>query len=161
MLTYAQILLAAYGVLLIAGGIIGKLRADSTPSLVAGSLCGLASFYALWLTFTNPILGLLIGTMLSLLLIGIFHRAGSHPKRASLRRFARVSTSLTDTPGLRWGHRYHKGRPCASRGRPLLVPRPLIAPDIRPDPYPVATSTERFRGQIASAMPPRMMAAPR
>ena len=72
MLTYAQILLAAYGVLLIAGGIIGKLRADSTPSLVAGSLCGLASFYALWLTFTNPILGLLIGTMLSLLLIGIF-----------------------------------------------------------------------------------------
>lgn len=72
MIQTAQIVLGVYGILLLAGGIIGKIRADSTPSLVAGGLCGFASLYALWLTYTSPVLGLLIGTMLSLLLTGIF-----------------------------------------------------------------------------------------
>ena len=72
MIEIAQILLGAYGILLLVGGIVGKVKADSTPSLVAGGLSGLASLYALWLTLSNPVLGLLIGIMLSLLLTGIF-----------------------------------------------------------------------------------------
>ena len=72
MVDLAQYILGIYGILLLAGGIVGKLRADSTPSLVAGGPCGLAAFYALWLTLTDPLQGLLIGIMLSLLLTGIF-----------------------------------------------------------------------------------------
>jgi uncharacterized membrane protein (UPF0136 family) len=72
MIQTAQIVLGVYGILLLAGGLIGKVRADSTPSLVAGGLCGMASFYALWLTLSSPVLGLLVGIMLALLLTGIF-----------------------------------------------------------------------------------------
>ena len=72
MIETAQTVLGAYGILLLGGGIVGKIRADSTPSLVAGGLCGLVSLYALWLTQSSPMLGILIGIMLSLLLTGIF-----------------------------------------------------------------------------------------
>ncbi len=71
MLQLAQTVLALYGLLLIAGGIMGKLKSDSSVSLAAGGISGLVALYAFWTGRTDPATGLLIGLMLSLLLTGI------------------------------------------------------------------------------------------
>ncbi len=71
MLQLAQTVLALYGLLLIAGGLMGKLKSDSSISLLAGGLSGLVALYAFWIGRTDPATGLLIGLMLSLLLTGI------------------------------------------------------------------------------------------
>ena len=71
MLQLAQTVLALYGILLIAGGVMGKLKSDSSVSLAAGGISGLVALYAYWTGLTDPATGLLIGLMLSLLLTGI------------------------------------------------------------------------------------------
>lgn len=71
MLQLAQTVLALYGILLIAGGVMGKLKSDSSVSLAAGGISGLVALYACWTGLTDPATGLLIGLMLSLLLTGI------------------------------------------------------------------------------------------
>jgi uncharacterized membrane protein (UPF0136 family) len=71
MLQLAQTVLALYGLLLIAGGIMGKFKSDSSVSLYAGGISGLVALYAYWTGRTDPATGLLIGLMLSLLLTGI------------------------------------------------------------------------------------------
>jgi uncharacterized membrane protein (UPF0136 family) len=68
----AQTVLGLYGLLLIVGGIMGKVRSGSTISLVTGGVFGIAALYAAWLSIENPAQGLLIGAMLALLLTGVF-----------------------------------------------------------------------------------------
>ena len=43
MLLLGQVILVVYGALLIVGGVMGKVKAGSSVSLVAGSLAGAAS----------------------------------------------------------------------------------------------------------------------
>ena len=83
MLQLAQTVLALYGVLLIAGSVMGKLKSDSSVSLAAGGISGLVALYAYWTGRTDPATGLLIGLMLSLLLTGV-----------SLSRFIRTRTLM-------------------------------------------------------------------
>ena len=71
MLQVGQIVLGVYGAVLIAGGIVGKVKAGSTVSLVVGGICGVVCFYGLWLSSSDPAAGLLIGGFLAMLLTGI------------------------------------------------------------------------------------------
>ena len=43
MIEIAQVVLAIYGILLIVGGIIGKMKSGSSASLFAGAICGIAA----------------------------------------------------------------------------------------------------------------------
>ena len=72
MLLAGQVILGVYGILLILGGVMGQVKSGSTVSLAAGGLCGLASLFALWVSLSDPAQGFLIGTMLALLLTGVF-----------------------------------------------------------------------------------------
>jgi len=72
MLLAAQVALAIYGALLIVGGILGKVRGNSTVSLVAGTVTGVASWTGFWRSLNDPADGLMIGGMLALLMSGIF-----------------------------------------------------------------------------------------
>ncbi len=71
MLQVGQIVLGVYGVLLIAGGVLGKVKAGSTVSLAAGGICGVVCLYCLWLSTSDPAVGLLIGGFVAMLLTGI------------------------------------------------------------------------------------------
>ena len=72
MLLFGQVILVVYGALLIVGGVMGKVKAGSSVSMVAGSLAGAASLAGYVISFGNPDLGLMIGGMLALLLSGVF-----------------------------------------------------------------------------------------
>lgn len=72
MVDAGQTILGVYALLLILGGIVGKLRSGSTVSLVAGGLCGLAELFALSISLTDPAQGFLMGGMLAVLLTGVF-----------------------------------------------------------------------------------------
>jgi uncharacterized membrane protein (UPF0136 family) len=61
-----------YGLLLIVGGVMGKVKSGSTVSMVAGCLSGAAALAGYVVSFNNPDLGILIGGMLGLLLSGVF-----------------------------------------------------------------------------------------
>jgi len=72
MLELSRILLGTYGILLIVGGVMGKVKTGSTVSAIAGTASGIAALIAFWVSRTDPAQGLLIGLMVSLLLTGIF-----------------------------------------------------------------------------------------
>ena len=72
MLEAGQIILGIYALVLILGGIMGKLKAGSTVSLIAGGLSGLATLFALWASLSDPAQGFMIGGMLAVLLTGVF-----------------------------------------------------------------------------------------
>ena len=72
MVDAGQTILGVYALLLLLGGIIGKLKSGSTVSLVAGGLCGLAELFALKISMADPAQGFLMGGMLAVLLTGIF-----------------------------------------------------------------------------------------
>lgn len=72
MLELAKIVLGVYGLLLIVGGITGKVKTGSTVSVIAGTASGIAALIAFWVSRTDPAQGLLIGMMVSLLLTGVF-----------------------------------------------------------------------------------------
>jgi uncharacterized membrane protein (UPF0136 family) len=72
MLEIAKIVLGVYGLLLIIGGIMGKVKTGSTVSVIAGTASGFAALIAFWVSRTDPGQGLLIGLMVSLLLTGVF-----------------------------------------------------------------------------------------
>jgi uncharacterized membrane protein (UPF0136 family) len=61
-----------FGLLTIAGGVIGCVKAGSTASLVAGSVSGLLLLAAGFLLPARPTAALLLGGIVSLLLIGYF-----------------------------------------------------------------------------------------
>ena len=61
-----------FGVLTIAGGIVGYVKAGSTASLIAGSITGILLLVAAFLLPTHQLVGLILALIVSLLLAGQF-----------------------------------------------------------------------------------------
>ena len=72
MLVPTKIYFIVFGLLTIAGGIMGYVKAGSNASLIAGSLSGLLLLLAAFLLPNRASLGLALGGIVSLLLIGYF-----------------------------------------------------------------------------------------
>ena len=72
MIQMAQVALVVYGVLLILGGVMGKVKGNSSASLVAGGLTGVAALIGYWKSLEDPMMGFMIGAMVGLMLTGIF-----------------------------------------------------------------------------------------
>jgi uncharacterized membrane protein (UPF0136 family) len=67
-----KIYFIVFGVLTIAGGIIGYVKANSVPSIVAGSITGILLVAAAFLLSDYQVAGLALGLIVSLLLAGQF-----------------------------------------------------------------------------------------
>jgi uncharacterized membrane protein (UPF0136 family) len=67
-----KIYFIVFGLLTIAGGIMGYVKAGSTASLIAGSISGLLLLLAAFLLPNHVLIGLALGGIVSLLLIGYF-----------------------------------------------------------------------------------------
>ena len=61
-----------FGLLTLAGGVMGYVKADSTVSLISGLICGVLLFVAAFLLRGQAMAGLMIGGLVSLLLAGYF-----------------------------------------------------------------------------------------
>ncbi len=72
MIGAAKIYFIVFGLLTIAGGLIGFIKAGSTPSLVAGSLTGIFLLVAAFILPTHVVAGLIMAILVSLLLAGQF-----------------------------------------------------------------------------------------
>lgn len=68
----AKIYFIIFGILTIAGGIVGFVKAGSTASLIAGSISGVLLLIAAFLLPTNQLAGLLLALIVSLFLAGYF-----------------------------------------------------------------------------------------
>jgi uncharacterized membrane protein (UPF0136 family) len=68
----AKLYFIVFGLLTIVGGVIGFVKAGSTPSLVAGSISGILLLVAAFLMPSQPTVGLAVGAITSLLLAGKF-----------------------------------------------------------------------------------------
>jgi uncharacterized membrane protein (UPF0136 family) len=68
----AKIYLIIFGVLTIAGGIVGFVKAGSTPSLIAGSITGILLLIAAFLLPDHQLAGLTIALIVSILLAAQF-----------------------------------------------------------------------------------------
>lgn len=83
MQTIAIAIGAGYGVLSLAGGIMGYVKAKSRASLIAGGISGLLLIGGAALAASNPALGLTIIAVISAALVGRFAksalRKGSSP----------------------------------------------------------------------------------
>ena len=71
MVQIAQGALVLYGLLLIAGGAMGKAKGSSV-SLAAGGISGLVALFAYYQSLSDPETGFLLGGLLGLLLTGVF-----------------------------------------------------------------------------------------
>jgi uncharacterized membrane protein (UPF0136 family) len=67
-----KIYFIVFGLLTIAGGVMGYVKAGSTISLIAGAISGLLILVAAFLLPGNAVAGLALGGIVSLLLIGYF-----------------------------------------------------------------------------------------
>lgn len=72
MLTFAKVYYLVFAVLTAAGGIYGYIKAQSTPSLIAGVVSGLLLAAAGSLVPQKPTAGLVMGLIVSVLLLGKF-----------------------------------------------------------------------------------------
>src|SRR6266571_282554 len=72
MLTPAKIYFIVFGVLTIAGGIIGYVKAGSLPSIIAGSITGVLLLIAAFLLPEHRAIGLATALVISLLLAAQF-----------------------------------------------------------------------------------------
>ncbi len=72
MIEIAQVVLAIYGILLIVGGIVGKIKSGSSASLFAGAISGIVALVGFWQSLSDPAAGFLTGGLVGLLLTGIF-----------------------------------------------------------------------------------------
>ena len=72
MLGPAKIYFILFGLLTIAGGIIGYVSKGSMPSIIAGSVSGLALVAAAFLLPNNAVAGLVLAGLVSILLAGRF-----------------------------------------------------------------------------------------
>jgi len=81
MLELARIYLFVFGVLTIAGGVMGFVKAKSRPSLIAGSISGIALVAAGWLLASNVTTGLALGFVISLALAARFGNAYRQTKK--------------------------------------------------------------------------------
>jgi uncharacterized membrane protein (UPF0136 family) len=68
----AKIYFIVFGILTIAGGVIGYVRAGSMPSIIAGSISGILLLVAAFLLPDHRVAGLATGLIISLLLAGQF-----------------------------------------------------------------------------------------
>jgi uncharacterized membrane protein (UPF0136 family) len=68
----AKIYFIVFGLLTIAGGVMGYVRAQSNASLIAGLFSGLLLLLAAFLLPGQATTGILLGGIVSLLLIGYF-----------------------------------------------------------------------------------------
>src|SRR5438477_9889008 len=68
----AKIYFIIFGILTIAGGIIGYVKAGSTVSIIAGSISGLLLLLAAWLMPEHQAAGLIVALVVSLLLAAQF-----------------------------------------------------------------------------------------
>jgi len=72
MLGPAKIYFIIFGVLTIAGGVIGYVSKGSVPSIVAGAICGILLLVSAFLMPNHLVAGLAIAAIISLLLAGQF-----------------------------------------------------------------------------------------
>jgi uncharacterized membrane protein (UPF0136 family) len=72
MFSPTKIYFIIFGILTIAGGVIGYVKAGSTASIIAGSISGLLLLVAAFLLPGQLLAGLTIGVVVSLLLAGRF-----------------------------------------------------------------------------------------
>ena len=72
MLGPAKIYFIIFGLLTIAGGIMGYVSKGSVPSIIAGSVSGVLLVLAAFLLPGNAVAGLLLAAVVSLLLAGRF-----------------------------------------------------------------------------------------
>ena len=68
----ARIYFIIFGLLTILGGVIGYVKAGSTPSIIAGSISGILLLIAAWLLPGNLVLGLALAAVISIALAGRF-----------------------------------------------------------------------------------------
>src|SRR4030095_7731106 len=72
MIGAAKIYFIMFGILTIAGGIVGYTKAGSVISIVAGSISGVLLLLAAWLMPEHQTAGLIVALVVSLLLAGQF-----------------------------------------------------------------------------------------
>jgi uncharacterized membrane protein (UPF0136 family) len=72
MLGAARVYFIVFGVLTIAGGIVGYVKAGSVASIIAGSISGLLLLISGFILPQHRLAGLVIGLIISLLLAGQF-----------------------------------------------------------------------------------------
>jgi uncharacterized membrane protein (UPF0136 family) len=72
MIGAAKIYFIVFGLLTIAGGVMGYVRAGSTASIIAGSISGLLLLAAAFLMPGNVVVGLALAAVVSILLAGRF-----------------------------------------------------------------------------------------
>ena len=68
----AKIYFIVFGILTIAGGVLGYVKAGSMASIIAGSISGVLLLLAAWLIPEHQAAGLIIALIVSLLLAGQF-----------------------------------------------------------------------------------------
>jgi uncharacterized membrane protein (UPF0136 family) len=72
MIGAAKIYFIIFGILTIAGGIVGYAKAGSVISIIAGSISGVLLLLAAWLMPEHQAAGLIVALIVSLLLAGQF-----------------------------------------------------------------------------------------
>ena len=72
MLGAARIYFIVFGILTIAGGIVGYVKAGSVVSVIAGSIAGILLLVAAWLMPDHQAAGLIVALIVSVLLAGQF-----------------------------------------------------------------------------------------
>jgi uncharacterized membrane protein (UPF0136 family) len=72
MLGPTKIYFIIFGLLTIAGGVMGYVKAGSMASIIAGSISGVLLVFAGFLLSPQPVAGLALGGIVSLLLVGYF-----------------------------------------------------------------------------------------
>jgi uncharacterized membrane protein (UPF0136 family) len=68
----AKIYFIIFGLLTIIGGVMGYVRAGSMASIIAGSVSGILLLVAAYLMGINPVAGLALAAVVSILLAGRF-----------------------------------------------------------------------------------------
>ncbi|MDX2242820.1 MAG: TMEM14 family protein [Leptolyngbyaceae cyanobacterium bins.302] len=72
MVAIAPWLLLLYAVLVIAGGILGYVKAQSKPSLISGLISGIALLVAWFITLQNYDTGMTLATIFAIALLIVF-----------------------------------------------------------------------------------------
>ena len=72
MIGAAKIYFIVFGILTIAGGIVGYVKAGSVVSVIAGSIAGVLLLVAAWLLPDHQAAGLIVALVVSVLLAGQF-----------------------------------------------------------------------------------------
>ncbi len=72
MLITAKYYLLVFAILTIVGGVMGYIKAESMPSLIAGGISGLLLLVSFFLLPGKPLIGLALGCVIALALAGRF-----------------------------------------------------------------------------------------